>query len=70
MMNQFLTLTHVLGGNPCSWTFAYNDVDGRRYLFCRNHSGRVHSFATADELTRKVARFKQIGYEACPTVKL
>ena len=49
-MNQFLTLTHVLRGQPCSWTFAYNDVDGRRFLFCRNHSGRVHSFSDAQDL--------------------
>ena len=69
-MNQFLTLTHVLGGKPCSWTFAYNDVDGHRYLFCRNHSGRTHTFSDPQALTQKVARFLQIGYERCPSEKL
>ena len=69
-MNQFLTLTHDLGGKLCTWTFAYNDVEGRRYLFCRNHSGRTYTFNDPQALTQKVARFLQIGYTPCPSVKL
>ena len=69
-MNQFLTLTHFLGGKPVTWTFAYNDVGERRYLFCQNHNGRTHAFGTPEELTRKVARFIQIGYSPCPSEKL
>ena len=69
-MNQFLTLTHILKGKPCSWTFAYNDVEGTRYLFCRNHAGRIHTFSDPQALTAKVARFLRIGYKPCPSVKL
>ena len=69
-MYTFLTLFTFVKGYRCTWQFSINEVDGKKYFFCRNKLGRTHAFADAKEQTAKIAQFIQMGYKPCESCAL